>query len=72
MKARRVRQVERLVLGVEAQVLPVLRDSTVVYSRPYKNFSGDWAAATFSSDGRYIVLGCSYDFDFAVLERGAV
>jgi hypothetical protein len=63
---------ERLVLDVKAQVLSVLRDSTIVYSRPYKNFSGDWAAATFSLDGRYIVLGCPYDFDFVVLERCAV
>ena len=63
---------ERLVLDAKAQVLSVLRDSTIVYSRPYENFSGAWAAATFSPDGRYIVLGCPYDFDFVVLERGAV
>jgi hypothetical protein len=35
----------------------------------YANFSGAWAAATFSTDGKYVVLGCPYDFDFVVLER---
>ena len=62
---------ERLVLDVKAQVLSVVRDSTIVYFRPYENFSGDWAVATFSPDGRYIVLGCTYDFDFVVLERAS-
>ena len=60
---------ERLVLDVKAQVLAVARGSTTVFSRRYENFSGSWAAATFSPDGRYIVLGCPYDFDFVVLER---
>lgn len=32
----------------------------------YQNFSGDWAAATFSPDGQFILLGCPYDFDFRV------
>jgi hypothetical protein len=35
----------------------------------YENFSGDWAIATYSPDGRYILLGCPYDFDFIALER---
>jgi hypothetical protein len=37
----------------------------------YKNFSGGWAAATFSPEARYILLGCPYDFDFVVLERNS-
>ena len=44
-------------------------DGKVLFKTPYKNFSGDWEAATYSPDGRYIVLGCPYNFDFAVLER---
>jgi hypothetical protein len=36
--------------------------------RSYENFSGDWAVATFSPDGRSIALGCPYDFDVVVLE----
>src|SRR5262245_31884063 len=60
---------ERLVLDVKAEVLSIVRGSKTIYSRPYENFSGDWAAATFSPDGRYVVLGCPYDFDFRVWER---
>ena len=42
---------------------------TTIWSDSYENFSGDWVAATFSSDDWYIVLGCPYDFDFRVWER---
>jgi hypothetical protein len=62
-------QGERLVLDMEAETLSVSRDGEIVFFTAYDNFSGDWAAATFSPDGRYIVLGCPYDFDFAVWER---
>jgi hypothetical protein len=60
---------ERLVLDTDAQTLAVEQNGETIFSTPYENFSGDWAAATFSPDGRYIVLGCPYDFDFLVLER---
>jgi hypothetical protein len=60
---------EKLVLDTASEMLTVERNGETLYSTPYKNFSGDWAAATFSPDGRYIVLGCPYDFDFMVLER---
>jgi hypothetical protein len=60
---------EKLLLDPEAESLSVIQNGETVFSTPYKNSSGDWAAVTFSPDGRYIVLGCPYDFDFMVLER---
>lgn len=60
---------ERLVLDTDAELLSVVQNGETIFLMPYKNFSGDWAAATFSPDGRYIILGCPYDFDFMVLER---
>ena len=60
---------ENLVLDTEGESLSVVQNGETVFSTTYKNFSGDWAVATFSPDGRYIVLGCPYDFDFVVLER---
>jgi hypothetical protein len=61
---------ERLLLDTESETLSVLWSGEVAFSLKYENFSGDWATATFSPEGRYIVLGCPYDFDFVVLERG--
>ena len=60
---------EKLVLDAEDKSLSVVRNGKTVFSTPYNNSSGDWAAATFSVDGRFIVLGCPYDFDFMVFER---
>lgn len=60
---------ERLALDADVETLSVMQNGETVFTMPYKNFSADWAAATFSPDGRYIVLGCPYDFDFIVLER---
>jgi hypothetical protein len=60
---------ERLLLDTKSEMLFVQQNGETIFSTPYKNFSGDWAAATFSPDGRYIVLGCPYDFDFMILER---
>jgi hypothetical protein len=60
---------EKLVLDTEEESLSVVQNGAHVFATQYENFSGDWAAATFSSDGRYIVLGCPYDFDFVLLER---
>ena len=62
-------QGEMLVLDTTAETLSVLKDRSSSWQTRYENFSGDWAAATFSPDGHYIVLGCPYDFDFRVFER---
>ena len=60
-------QGETLVLNRE--VLRIDRGGQVEHELVYGNFSGDWAMATFSRDGQWVVLGCPYDFDFVVLER---
>lgn len=60
---------ERLNLNVESERLSVVKNGEVIFSEKYENFSGDWAVATFSPDGKYIVLGCPYDFDFRLYER---
>jgi hypothetical protein len=60
---------EHLVLDTEAESLSVVKEGEVAWTSTFANFSGDWAAATFSPDGRFIVLGCPYDFDFRVFER---
>ncbi|HYQ02770.1 MAG TPA: hypothetical protein VER96_29065 [Polyangiaceae bacterium] len=51
--------------------LEVTSGSTIELSTTYQNFSGDWVAATFSTDGRFILLGCPYDFDFRVWRRSS-
>ncbi len=60
---------ERLVLDASNLTVSVVKGGVPVWASKFDNFSGDWAAATFSPDGRYIVLGCPYDFDFRVWER---
>ena len=60
---------ERLVLNIEAEKVVVFHGDDEDWSSAYENFSGDWATVTFSPDGRYIVLGCPYGFDFRVWER---
>src|SRR5438105_2757382 len=45
---------ERLVLNAVSQELRIVRGEETLFSMQYENFSGDWAAATFSPDGRYI------------------
>ena len=62
-------QGEWLELDEKADTVSVLVGGEEVWSSPFENFSDDWAAATFSPDGRFIVLGCPYDFDFRVWER---
>jgi hypothetical protein len=62
---------ESLVLNMVSETLAVMRGEDVLWSTDYENFSGDWAAATFSPDFRFIVLGCPYDFDFRVFVRRA-
>ncbi|HEU4560879.1 MAG TPA: WD40 repeat domain-containing protein [Longimicrobium sp.] len=63
---------ERLVVDVlnfDRGIISVVQHDQVIWSSPFKNFSGDWVSATFSPDGRFIVLGCPYDFDFHVWMR---
>jgi hypothetical protein len=60
---------ERLVLDAAGLTVALAVGGTTIWSATFENFSGDWAAATFSPDGRFIVLGCPYDFDFRVWER---
>lgn len=60
---------ERLILDADGLTVSVVRGGVLVWSSAFQNFSGDWAVATFSPDGRFIVLGCPYDFDFRVWER---
>jgi len=60
---------EQLVLNTVTETVSVIKNDAEVWSSEFKNFSGDWAAATFSPDGRFIVLGCPYGFDFRVWER---
>lgn len=60
---------EQLMLNTDTETVSVVRDNEEAWSATYENFSGDWAAVTFSPDGRFIVLGCPYDFDFRVWER---
>ncbi len=55
-------QGESLRLDTEKEELEVIRAGETLYSLQYENFSGDWAAATFSRDGNWLVLGCPYDF----------
>ena len=62
---------ERLVLDADGLTVSVVVEGVPVWSSEFENFSGDWAAATFSPDRRFIVLGCPYDFDFRVWERVA-
>jgi hypothetical protein len=50
-------QGECLELDDKASVVSVLVAGEEVWSSHFENFSGDWAAATFSPDGRFIVLG---------------
>lgn len=60
---------EWLELDSDAKTISVFLGTDEVWSSTFGNFSGDWAAATFSPDGRFIVLGCPYDFDFRVWQR---
>jgi hypothetical protein len=62
---------ERLVLDAAKETISVIRSGEEVWLSPFENFSGDWVAATFSQDRRFIVLGCPYDFDFRIWQRTA-
>ena len=63
-------QGDRLELDPQAQTLAVVAPSGRTLEAHYENLSGDWAAATFSPDGRYLLLGCPYGVDFRVWRRG--
>jgi hypothetical protein len=60
---------EWLELDEADKTISVLLGGVEDWSSSYENFSGDWAAARFSADGRFIVLGCPFDFDFRVWRR---
>jgi len=60
---------EELHLDSKALRIAVMRGGNELWSSSFVNFSGDWAAATFSPDGKFVVLGCPYDFDFRVWRR---
>jgi hypothetical protein len=62
-------QGEWLELDEKGETVSVLVSGEPVWSSPFKNFSGDWAAATFSPDGQFMILGCPYGFDFRVWQR---
>jgi hypothetical protein len=62
-------QGEQLQLDTVRERLIVTKEGGAVLDTAYENFSGDWAAATFSPDGRFIVLGCPNDMDLRVWER---
>ena len=60
---------EWLELDETGETLAIFLGGEEVWSTKFENFSGDWVAATFSSDGRFIVLGCPYGCDFRVWKR---
>lgn len=60
---------EQLVLNSKTEIVSVVRGDVEEWSSSYENFSGDWVAATFSPDRRFIVLGSPYDSDFRIWER---
>jgi hypothetical protein len=62
-------QDDRFELNPQQQTLAVVTSSGRTLDVRYENFSGDWAAATFSPDGRFLLLGCPYDFDFRAWRR---
>jgi hypothetical protein len=62
-------QGDQLVLSESTSSLQVVGGSSSSFTTTFENFSGDWAAATFSPDGEFVVLGCPYDFDFRVWRR---
>jgi hypothetical protein len=59
----------RLELDQGRQTITVVTHGAVELAAQYENFSGDWASATFSPDGRHLLLGCPYDFDFRIWRR---
>jgi len=65
-------QGEELRLDAKRLNISIWKHSAETWSSSFKNFSGDWTAATFSPDGKFVVLGCTYDFDFRVWQRRSV
>jgi hypothetical protein len=59
----------RLALDQVEQTVAVTNGDLLELMANYQNFSGDWAAATFSPNGLYLLLGCPYDFDFRIWRR---
>jgi len=61
----------RLELDQGKQTITVATRGAVEFAAHYENFSGDWASATFSPNGLYLLLGCPYAFDFRIWRRAA-
>lgn len=47
----------------------VCRDGVRLFRDSYENFSGDWVAGTFSTDGNWLIVGFPYDFDMIIMRR---
>ena len=62
-------QGDRIEFDPQQETLAVVTPLGRTLDVRYENFSGDWAAATFSPDGKFLLLGCPYDFDFRVWRR---
>ena len=62
---------EWLELDAAELTLSVYVGNKAVWSAPFESFSGDWAAATVSPDGRYIVVGCPCDVDLRAWRRAS-
>ena len=60
---------EELRFDEEELKISIWQAGNQIWTSTFENFSGDWAAATFSEDGNLIILGCPYDFDFRVWSR---
>jgi hypothetical protein len=63
---------EELRIDESKQRFTVRLDGKVIFKDTYKNFSGDWIAGTFSTDGNWLILGCPYDFDLIILRRSEI
>ena len=59
----------RLELDQAKETVAVAIGDSIELMTSYENFSGAWAAATFSPDGLYLLLGCPCDFDFRIWRR---
>src|SRR5262245_36316441 len=42
---------EQLIMDAEGEMVSVVKGGQEIWSSTFENFSGDWAAATFSPDG---------------------
>ncbi|SHI80956.1 hypothetical protein SAMN02745181_0944 [Rubritalea squalenifaciens DSM 18772] len=47
----------------------VYKDGIELFTDSFENFSGDWVAGTFSTDGNWLIIGFPYDFDMIIMKR---